>query len=260
LKPKTEELLYLLLWSAEQLTRPTFRNLSESFESWAYRNGLLRQIAVLERQRLIERKSRASDARIYRLTAQGRLRALGGRDPQVRWSRAWDGRWRLVLFDIPTAQNTQRSQLRRYLRGKHFGCLQDSVWITPDPLKEEARVLGSTKIDVKSVILLEARPCAGESDADVVAGAWNFARINRLYSQHLKILGEKPGEKLNNKGHATALRQWAEAERLAWREAVKWDPLLPHKLLPSGYMGRRAWQQRIEVLGNAKRDLQTFSV
>jgi DNA-binding transcriptional regulator PaaX len=165
-----------------------------------------------------------------------------------------------VLFDIPTEQNTQRSQLRRNLRGKHFGCLQDSVWITPDPLKEEARLLGSTKIDVKSVILLEARPCAGESDADVVAGAWNFARINRLYSQHLKILGEKPGEKLNNKGHATALRQWAEAERLAWREAVKWDPLLPHKLLPSGYMGRRAWQQRIEVLGNAKRDLQTFSV
>jgi len=63
-----------------------------------------------------------------------------------------------------------------------------------------------------------------------------------------------------NKGHAMALRQWAEAERLAWREAVKWDPFLPQKLLPSGYMGRRAWQQRIEVLGNANRDLQTFSL
>jgi DNA-binding transcriptional regulator PaaX len=260
LKPKTEELLYLLLWSAEQLTRPTFRNLTESFESWVYRNGLLRQIAVLERQRFIERRSAASNARIYRLTTQGRLRALGGRDPQAQWSRTWDGRWRMVLFDVPTTQNTQRSRLRRYLRDKHFGCLQDSVWITPDRLNEEARLLSPTEIDVKSLILLEARPCASESDAEVVAGAWNFDRINRLYAQHLKILRKKPLEKLNNKRRATALRQWAEMERLAWRDTVKWDPLLPQKLLPPGYLGRRVWQQRIDVLGQAKRDLHTFSL
>jgi DNA-binding transcriptional regulator PaaX len=150
--------------------------------------------------------------------------------------------------------------LRRYLRDKHFGCLQDSVWITPDPLKEEARLLSPTEIDVKSLILLEARPYAGESDAEVVAGAWNFDRINRLYAQHLKILRKKPLEKLNNKKRATALRQWAEMERLAWRDTVKWDPLLPQKLLPPGYLGRRVWQQRIDVLGQAKQDLHTFSM
>ena len=50
MKPKTEELLNLLLWSAEKLTRPTFRNLTDSYESWAYRNGLLRQVSALEKQ------------------------------------------------------------------------------------------------------------------------------------------------------------------------------------------------------------------
>jgi hypothetical protein len=31
---KTEEFLNLFLWSAEQLMRPTFRNLTDSYEAW----------------------------------------------------------------------------------------------------------------------------------------------------------------------------------------------------------------------------------
>ena len=38
-QPKTEELLNLLLWSTDQLMNPSFRNLTDSFETWAYRNG-----------------------------------------------------------------------------------------------------------------------------------------------------------------------------------------------------------------------------
>ena len=125
MKSKTEELLNLLLWSADMLLRPTFRNLTGSYESWAYKNGLLRQLARLEEQRIVERDSAWRDERIYRLTSLGRLQALGGRDPAEHWSRIWDGNWRLVLFDVPTTQNSRRSQLRRYLRSRGFllGCV-----------------------------------------------------------------------------------------------------------------------------------------
>ena len=54
--------------------------------------------------------------------------------------------------------------------------------------------------------LVQAVQDTCRSDAEVVAGAWNFDRINRLYAQHLKILRKKPLEKLNNKKRATALR------------------------------------------------------
>src|SRR5262249_8993689 len=130
MQPRTEEFLNLLLWSAEKLMRPTFRNLTDSYEGWAYRSGLNRQVASLERQRLLERDNSRPNDRLYRLSWQGRLHALGGRDPEARWSREWDGRWRLVLFDVPTSQNTHRARLRRYLRDKGFGYLQNSVWIT----------------------------------------------------------------------------------------------------------------------------------
>jgi len=123
---------------------------------------------------MLERDHAAPDDRVYRLTRQGRLHALGGRDPQARWAREWDGRWRLVLFDVPTAQNSHRTRLRRYLRDKGFGYLQNSVWITPDSLDAERQILVGGKINVESLLLLEARPCAGESDAEIVAGAWDL--------------------------------------------------------------------------------------
>jgi phenylacetic acid degradation operon negative regulatory protein len=258
-QPKTEELLYFLLWSAEQLTRPSFRNLNESFESWAYHNGLLRQIAALERKRFLEGRDHQAGARVYRLTPKGHLHALGGRNPQVEWARSWDGRWRLVLFDLPVAHNTARARLRRYLRDRRFGCLQKSVWITPRPLHEEVEVLRGTKIDVKSLIFLEARSYAGESNAEIVAGAWDFRRINSLYHKHLEILAAKPKTRKGLKADAVALRRWAAAERVAWRNAVMQDPFLPERLLPRGYIGRRAWSRRVAILGKAKRDLQRFN-
>jgi hypothetical protein len=55
---RSAEFLNLLLWTADQLVRPTFGNLTESHESWAYRKGLLVQLHRLERRRWIERKGR----------------------------------------------------------------------------------------------------------------------------------------------------------------------------------------------------------
>ena len=260
MKPKTEALLNFLLWTTDKFFNPTFRNLTDSYESWAYRNGLLRQVAALEEVRLIERNPALPDDRVYRLTRQGRLHALGGRDPQVRWARKWDGRWRLVLFDVPRARNTYRDKLRRYLRDKGFGCLQGSVWITPDLLEEERQILGDGKINVESLILLEARPCAGESDAEIVAGAWDFERINRGYAGYLKVLGEKPGGTSGSETAAKALLRWAMTEREAWLDAVRSDPLLPERILPAGYLGQQAWRHRVDVLQEAGRQIRAFSL
>ncbi len=259
MKPKTEELLYFLLWSAEGLSRPSFQNLNDSFESWAYRHGLRRQVSRLEKQGLIERKSAEPDDRVYRLTDLGRLHALGHRDPETRWSRPWDGRWRLVLYDLPTTRNGQRNRLRLYLRRRGFGYLQNSVWISPDPMEPEVEVIRAGQIDVEALILMEASPCAGESDDEIVAGAWNFPRINRRYREHMAILAQKPSGRIDNHAKATAIRRWAAAERKAWAAAMHADPLLPQPLLPSTYLGQEAWHKRSLALGKARKELRAFA-
>jgi DNA-binding transcriptional regulator PaaX len=255
-KARTEIFLYSLLWTAEKLARPSFRNLNESFEGWAYRSGLSRQIAELERQDFLERRNRTD--RIYRLTTQGRVRALGGRDPEVWWMRPWDEWWRLISFDVPTSENRKRDQLRYYLRSRWFGLLQRSLWISPDPVDAEIRLLRKSDVDAKSLILLTAQACGGESNDELVSAAWNFARINELYASHINILNNRPVRKVRDKTEASALMRWAEREHAAWANAIKTDPLLPVALLPSGYLGRRAWQRRIEVfdlVGNSIRNV-----
>jgi phenylacetic acid degradation operon negative regulatory protein len=259
MKVKTEQLLNLLLWSADKLMRPTFRNLTNSYESWAYQNGLHRQLATLENGQLIESQRAHPRERVYRLTAAGRLQALGGRDPETRWSRHWDGRWRLVLFDVPVARDSHRKRLRRYLHERGFGCLQGSVWITPDSMEEEKQLLLGAKVDVASLLLLDARPCAGESDAEIVAGAWDFDHINRRYVRLMRILDAWPNHSLRSESAAKAVLRWAGDEHEAWLDAVTHDPLLPQRLLPSGYLGQAAWQRRVEVLRKAGAQLQSFS-
>src|SRR6266699_5773033 len=77
-----------------------------------------------------------------------------------------------------------------------------------------------------------ARPCAGESDTEIVAGAWDFERINRRYARYLKVLEEHPIAALRNERAAKALLRWATTERETWLHAVTSDPLLPARLLP----------------------------
>ena len=259
MKPKTEELLYHMFWLGDRFMRPTFRNLTDSFEAWAYRNGLTRQLAELARRQLLETKpGDAGETRVVRLTQAGRLHAIGGRDPDSRWDRAWDGRWRMVLFDLPVEQNAARDSLRFQLRKRGFGRLQKSVWISPDPLNEERALLDGCRVNVGSLLLLEARPCAGESDEEIVAGAWDFAKINQAYSDHAEVLAARPTGPISDETSACALRKWAEQERLAWRRAMEHDPLLPRRLLPKNYLGCKSWQERVKSFRKNAGQMHSF--
>ena len=241
---KREELLYTLLWAGEILLRPTFRNLTDSFEEWAYRNGLLRQLQRLEKEQLLERPPGSPGDRLHRLTERGRLCALGGRDPEAFWSRPWDGLWRLALFDVPEVQSAVRDKLRAYLRGCGFGYLQNSVWITPHPVKHQRALLAGSKVDVGSLIFLEARPCTGESDAEIVRGGWDFAAINHRYQRYREVLASRPQIQPGRVMKSLAMHGWLHAECESWFNAVRHDPLLPACLLPTDYAGRAAWRER----------------
>lgn len=45
--------------------------------------------------------------------------------------KRWDGKWRIIIFDIWEYRRTMRDQLRRMLVRAGFYKLQDSVWVYP---------------------------------------------------------------------------------------------------------------------------------
>jgi len=244
--PQTEELLYYLLWTADRLMRPTWRNLNDSFETWAWRNRLSRRLAELARRKLIERHPEPSLARIVRLTQQGRHLALGGRDPVNQWNRPWDGKWRLILFDVPEVQSRLRQQFRRVLRQFHFGHLQGSVWASPDPPERVRTLLGESDVEAKALLVIEGRPATGETDQSIVDGAWDFPLIRRRYLRYLSFLDATPPQD-------SRLIGWSRQENNFWQNAVGVDPLLPRALLPSDYLGFEALRRRQSILAKLAR-------
>jgi hypothetical protein len=119
-------------------------------------------------------------------------------------------------------------------------------------LPEPLHLKNGRKVTTPETWWKERRP-------EIVAGAWDFERINRRYARHLKVLAERPGGALRNDTAAKALLRWAAAESRACGMAGRGDPapagLLPGRILPSDYPGQQAWRRRVEVLRDAGRQL-----
>ena len=71
--------------------------------------------------------------RYARITETGEhLLALESmREASMQKQKRWDGRWRVVLFDIPERRRGVRNRLRLFMQEYGFVRLQDSVWIYP---------------------------------------------------------------------------------------------------------------------------------
>lgn len=250
MKAKTELLLYQCCWLAETAMRPTWWNLHGSFEEWAYRGGLLRQVRKLEAQGWLEsRQGGGGTERLVRLTGKGLLRAVGGSDPQERWNRGWDGKWRMVVFDVPERERVLRNKLRKQLRAARFGGLQGSVWITPDPLDGFDKELKGAATACRALGFFEAVPCAGDHDTGLVTAAWDFGRLALEQEEYRQHLGTLPG--VGERGMREKLLAWLVEERRRWGECMERDPLLPRELWPESYAGEAVWRERLGALRRA---------
>jgi phenylacetic acid degradation operon negative regulatory protein len=206
-----------------------------------------RAMRALERDGFVSRTGdgRRLDERLYRLTAEGRRIVIGNVDPNRLWSRPWDGRWRIAMFDVPQAKSGLRSRLRRRLREMRFGWLQNSVWLSPDPVDGLLGRLREERVSVENLAILEGRPAGGETDAELVAGAWDFKRISAVHASYLTVARRFPSAR---RAGADEWVEWARAEQRAWSEVERIDPFLPLSLLPSGYRGTEVWDTRLEAL------------
>lgn len=79
------------------------------------------------------------------LTEKGELRLFRYQEEVGRLNKKWDGKWRIVIFDIWEKSRKKRDFLRNELAEFGFIKLQNSVWITPYECEEYVNLL---KMDV----------------------------------------------------------------------------------------------------------------
>lgn len=81
---------------------------------------------------------------LIKLTDEGKTQAIW--EKLIHLSGVWDGKWRIVAFDIPQTQTLIRNLFRRRLKEFGFTQLQKSIWISKtdctDLLREYVKELG----------------------------------------------------------------------------------------------------------------------
>lgn len=94
-------------------------------------------ISDLERAGLVKTSGQRGHRNVE-LTIKGHsaIEAIYASEYRIPETAFWDGKWRVVIFDIREKRRKVRAQLRLLLSGAGFLRLQDSVWIYPYPCDE----------------------------------------------------------------------------------------------------------------------------
>jgi DNA-binding transcriptional regulator PaaX len=117
-------------------------------------NSFTKGVRNLEHRRMLIRDKNNS----YRFSDQGRIWM---RKTLIRYHRnlgiPWDGKWRIVMFDIPQKYERQRHLFRAKLKILGFQMLQKSVFVIPYPCEEElSRICHTLKLlDHVDVVVAE---------------------------------------------------------------------------------------------------------
>ncbi|TSC68188.1 MAG: phenylacetic acid degradation operon transcriptional regulator, paaX family [Parcubacteria group bacterium Gr01-1014_72] len=93
-----------------------------------------REVISRARARLLEHGLLTRDGRGFlSLTPKGeaKLRQLEYADYKLKKPKRWDGKWRVLIFDIPERRKRTRERIRRTLATIGFRLLQRSVWVYP---------------------------------------------------------------------------------------------------------------------------------
>jgi len=117
----------------------TFRKIRKEWSEIDQRN-FNRSFVKLSDEKLIEEQILPNGSFRLILTEKGREQAkmlsLLGSTINFKKPKRWDGKWRVVLFDIPEKNRVFRDILREHLRALQFRKLQHSVFVSPHPFEK----------------------------------------------------------------------------------------------------------------------------
>lgn len=189
-----------------------------------------------------------------RVTSQGKKRVQRDFPLLQLQKKPWDGKWRMVMFDIQELEKRKREDLRRKLKELGFGMLQESVFITPhDIVKDFSEYVDNVGLH-DSVYILEASHILAGKQRELARKVWKLDELSEKYlevlkdaekvkNSHLTIMSGRT-KKLNTKNRFKGNNLERDKRVMKIKEMylsiLLNDPFLPKELLPSDWFGYEA--------------------
>lgn len=164
----------------------------------------------------------------YRITSVG-WKGIEEIIPVERLRIKWDGKLRVVIFDVQERWKKDRERVRSLLKNLGFGMLQESVWVTPFAIEKGLVPMLARERIAGEVLVLRSSLLSGQIK-DIMARAFNLETFDKAYTELIDKwrLGE-----INDLAGA---RKW----ELTYFDILSTDPCLPDALLPANWPGTRA--------------------
>jgi len=145
----------------------------------------------------------------------------------------WDGKWRIISYEIPEKKREIRDRLRREMQGWGLGPWHRSFWLTPHPVIETLRQLVSQKEEEKYIQAFEAGHIFGDREI-LIEKVWQKSALDKNYREMFK----KWHDILSSEGEKTDKFRKAISEYV---NLLRLDPGLPVELVGEKWIGFEAY-------------------
>lgn len=203
-------------------------------------SGLLKEELITKTE--LENNYRLSEKGFYELVLQF---------PLLRFLKEkWDGKWRIISYEIPEKKREIRDRLRREMQGWGLGPWHRSFWITPHPVIETLRQLVSQKEEEQYIQAFESEHAFGNREI-LIEKVWQKSILDKKYREMFKswhdILAE-PNSTEASEGRGDKIEKFKKIISL-YIDLLRLDPGLPVDLVGEKWIGFEAYNIYKEIRG-----------
>ena len=211
------------------------------FSANAIRLGLSRMSrkGVFNVRNIGRRSYYSLSAKGTRWMEQGKVRAFDVEH------KPWDGKWRMVVYNIPERLRALRDRLRFKLHRLGFANMSTSLWISPYDFFSEIETFISGNKMSRYVETFEAEYMGNRNVKELVAIVWKLDELAKRYhafvrkykALHSRLKRDVAPGRSSYLADCFAQRFCLSVEYIALRLE---DPMLPLELLPKTWPGIQA--------------------
>lgn len=229
---RTKILLMLFLLSDVDFTPVSINEKAQKVFDLSLNQKTKSTLSLLVKDGLILKTSQEEPSLIYSITEKG-LDELALTFPFFRFlKRDWDGKWRILSYEIPEQKRDLRDKLRREVAGWGLGPWHRSFWLTPHPIIGQLRILLTGKEEEKYVQAFESDHSFGDEEV-LIEKVWGKSELDKKYRALFKSW------------HVTLSQDEEKVDKLKkvvreYVNVLRDDPGLPKKLIGDNWIGFEA--------------------
>jgi phenylacetic acid degradation operon negative regulatory protein len=174
------------------------------------------------------------------------------------FKKKWNGRWWLIIYDIPERRRSKRDLFRMFIKELGFGKVKESCWISPYDFSRQIYDFTKRENIIKYICLHEGRLFTGKSIDATVEEIWHLKELNEKYEEVIELCKEGIEKVETESLSPSQCYNLYLKVFLSYKKVIKEDPFLPQEFLKN--WKRNETEKMFEKFSKvASRELQFLS-